>query len=83
MAQVLVTESYLEDIGDAIREQLGVQTEYKPSQMAGAIAQIHGNPELETLNVTQNGTYTPSSGYDGFSEVEVNVAGGGGGDTGY
>ena len=30
-------------------------------------------PKLETLNATDNGTYTPSAGKDGFDSVEVNV----------
>lgn len=40
MAKVLVTESYLSDIADAIREKLGVSDTYTPAQMAGAIATI-------------------------------------------
>lgn len=40
-------------------------------------------PVLETLNITENGTYTPSSGVDGYNSVTVNVpqSGGGGFDT--
>ena len=30
-------------------------------------------PVLETLNITDNGTYTPSSGVDGYNSVSVNV----------
>jgi len=73
MAQVIVTESSLENIAGAIRAKLGTQATYKPAQMAGAIAQIHGDPVLEALNVNANGTYTPSSGKDGFSQAVVNV----------
>ena len=36
-------------------------------------------PVLETLNITENGTYTPSSGVDGYNSVTVNVASSGGG----
>lgn len=73
MAKVLVTESYLENIGDAIRSKLGGSDTYTPAEMAGAISQIHGDPVLEALSVTENGTYTPSSGKDGFSQAVVNV----------
>lgn len=73
MAQVIVTESSLENIGDAIRAKLGTSDTYKPAEMAGAIAQIHGEPVLEALSVTENGTYDPSSGKDGFSQAIVNV----------
>lgn len=73
MAQVIVTESYLENIGDAIRSKLGGTDTYTPAEMAGAISQIHGEPVLEALSVTENGTYNPSSGKDGFSQAVVNV----------
>lgn len=73
MAQVIVTESSLENIASAIRGKLNTQDTYKPSEMAGAISQIHGDPVLEALDVRANGTYTPSSGKDGFSQAIVNV----------
>ena len=40
MAKGLVTNTYLTNIGNAIRTKLGVQTTYKPSQMAAAIKSI-------------------------------------------
>ena len=38
-------------------------------------AVVNVQPTLETKTITTNGTYTPSSGYDGFSSVEVSVEG--------
>lgn len=38
-----------------------------------------GDPVIEALSVTENGTYTAPSGVDGYSPVTVNVSGGGGG----
>lgn len=35
-------------------------------------------PVIESLSVTENGTYTAPSGVDGYSPVTVNVSGGGG-----
>lgn len=40
MSKVLVTESYLTDIGNAIRNKNGSTGKYKPSEMAGAINDI-------------------------------------------
>ena len=42
MSKVLVTESYLTDIGDAIRSKNGGSTKYKPSEMAAAIKSLTG-----------------------------------------
>ena len=41
-----------------------------------------GGATVEALNVTENGTYTPEEGVDGFNPVTVNVGGGGGGASG-
>lgn len=37
-----------------------------------------GSAVVQSLSVTQNGTYTPPSGIDGYAPVTVNVQGGGG-----
>lgn len=76
MANVLVNDLYLGDIADAIRSKLNVQTKYKPSEMANAIGNISGGgstPVINSLSVTENGTYTAPSGVDGYSPVTVNV----------
>lgn len=80
MSKVIITESHLSDIADAIRGKNGQSAQYTPGQMAAAIAAIPtgGAPVLDQLSVNQNGTYTPPAGVDGFDEVIVNVSGGGG-----
>lgn len=84
MAKVIVTEQYLEDIGDALREKLGTEDTYLPSQMASAISQIHGESTLITKTITENGTYNAEDDdADGYSSVTVNVSGSGGGSTTY
>lgn len=81
MAKAVITEAYLEDIADAIREKLNTQSTYKPSEMAEAISSIVGgsiNLETKTKSYTpteniQTETITASSGYDGLQEVDVTV----------
>lgn len=68
MSKVLVTESYLEDIADAIREKNGTQNTYTPAQMATAISNISGGggSSSSSMNVqayigqanTSQNTYT-------------------------
>lgn len=75
MAKVLVNESSLTGIADAIRGKNGTTDTYKPSEMAAAITAISGGgePTIEALSVTSNGTYTATDGVDGYSPVTVNV----------
>ena len=72
MGIVKINESTLTSIGNAIRTKLVVETTYKPSQMAAAIGSI-STPLLETKTITANGTYTPSTGKNGFSQVTVAI----------
>lgn len=50
MAKVLVTDTYLTNIGNAIREKNGESTTYKPSEMAAAIQAISGGGDQPQLN---------------------------------
>ena len=77
MSKVLVTESHLSDIADAIRAKNGLETEYRPGDMAAAIAAIPsgGITPTGTISITQNGTVDVTN----YASASVNVSGGGGG----
>lgn len=79
MSKVLITDTHLSDIADAIRNKNGSTTTYTPGQMAAAINAIPtgGGGGSVTL---QDKTYTPSetgatitydNGYDGLRKVTV------------
>lgn len=74
MSKVLVTQSHLEDIADAIRAKNGGSDTYTPGQMAGAIEALPDAPVLVTKTITANGEYDPGDdNADGYSGVTVNV----------
>lgn len=85
--KVLITETHLEDIGDAIRERNGSQSTYTPGQMPAAIeaipnayaagdeGKVVSNGELvaqTARTVTANGTYDTTAN----DEVTVSISGG-------
>jgi hypothetical protein len=71
--KVSLTEGYLEDIADAIRTKLNVETEYTPAQMAAAILSIV-TPNLSYNTFTGNGYFVPTAPHNGFAAVLINVA---------
>ncbi len=77
MANVLVEETSLEDIADAIRSKNGTSTKYKPAEMADAISAISGGgitpSGTKQINITQNGTVTEDVTNYANAQVNVNV----------
>ena len=75
MAYRLISDESRSAIGDAIRSKVSGEAKhyaFKPSQMPQYILSIGGDPKIEQLTVTANGTFVPE-GIDGFSPVIVNV----------
>ena len=77
MANVLVQESSLEAIADAIRYKTRSRDKYTPAQMADAIRRINsggGSVVLIPKTITENGiSHACDEGADGFSDVTVDV----------
>lgn len=78
MAKVIVTDTHLTDIANAIRDKKGTSDTYKPSEMANAIKNIEcgAEPILQDIVVspkTTEQTITPSEDYDGIGQVKVNA----------
>ena len=97
----IISNAYLEDIGDAIRQKKGTDETYYPSQMGDAIRSIEGiipsgtlgidangtydvtqyaeavvdvpDPVINSLTVTEDGTYSAPDGVDGYNPVTVNT----------
>lgn len=58
MAKVLITEDYLSDIADAIREKKSSEDTYTPAEMADAIESIQtGTAPTGTISISTNGIH--------------------------
>ena len=66
----VVKEQSLKNLADQVREKTGTTASYDIDEMVVAIDGV-GLPELEELNVTENGEYTPTK--YGYNRVTVNV----------
>ena len=81
MADYKVTDTELTSIANAIRTKGGTQAQLEfPTGFVSAVQAIPtgGGGVIQSLSVTQNGTYNPPSGVDGYAPVTVSVSGGGG-----
>ena len=76
MGKVLITEEYLEDIGDALRDQLGTTATYTPPQMAGAIRSISGGAS-DWDDIENKPFETIGDGLEVNSDGELCATGGG------
>lgn len=73
MANIVIDNTNLTNIANAIREKNGTTTKYKPSEMAQAISNITGGDEavLRAIKITTDGVYRPEEGVDGYNQVTV------------
>lgn len=76
MAKVLITEGYLSDIADAIREKKSSEDTYTPAEMADAIESIQTGitpTGTKSVSITSNGTTTEDVTNYASVEIAVNV----------
>lgn len=72
MAKVLITESTLEDIADAIRVKANTNRTYKPSEMAAAINNLEDEEHQPAhINIAQTNNQTITVNANLFSASEV------------
>lgn len=62
----------LTDLGNAVRERTGFNQKMTLDEMAMFVKAIP-YPDVEETVITENGTYEPGDGVDGFSKVVVDV----------
>lgn len=82
MADYKATTSEFQAVANAIRTKGGTSAQLEwPTGFANAVAALPSGATLGAKTITENGTYNASSdNFDGYSQVEVNVSGGGSGD---
>lgn len=67
----IISNAYLEDIGDAIRQKRGTEETYYPSQMGDAIRGIEGIVPSGTINIDTDGTYDVTQYAEAVVETDI------------
>lgn len=74
--KVIADRDEIVAIADAVRSKTGTTDEMT---LGGIVSGINGiTPNIQSISITSNGTYTAPSGIDGYSPITVNVASSGG-----
>ena len=75
MSYVLITESHLDDIADAIRSMLNVENTYRPADMATAIGDVtYRGAVSASLSGTTHSYIIPAGYHNGSGTVTADVA---------
>ena len=73
MAKGIIDTDILSDIAESIREKLGVDTTFKPSDMAEAIRGIITPSGTKEISITENGTFRKGVTTAKTAKITVNV----------
>ena len=76
--KVIADRDEIVAIADAVRSKTGTTGEMTLSGIVNGVNSITTQPTIQSLSITENGTYTAPAGVDGYSPVTVNVASSGG-----
>ena len=69
----IISNSYLEDIGDAIRYKKGTEETFYPSQMGDAIRSIEGIVPVGSIEIDANGVYNVTEKAEAVVSVEPDL----------